>query len=427
MIPAGVGGTQKAAWLFAEGLARRGHEVKVFSGSSPYHDPDHPVPGLKVEPIHTEADSFPAIRDGRFDALHLHVPGYSLLHPIYPLLHEMGKNRPKVVETNILGWLTDRAAHGVTDQHLFVSMTSACQAARRSWKSLRNLKNCGVARNPICPPRPFTREARSLLRSRLGFTEQDIVALRLGRPDPAKWTAWECCAVKAARQNGSPHIKLLAIEPSPQLKAEISSGTYGEGIVSLPLVTDPSQVEALIDASDVILHAARYGESYGYALAEGMAASKPVISRSTPWGDNAQVELVDHGKTGFICCTLEGFTEALQIVANDEALRSKLGREGKARILDLADLDRECALLDAAFSEPGSPLLQERWENTLAFGKTLHAREWNVFEATHGPAVGLDRNIFRRERIYSRIREGKAVLSAARASLRSAMGATAYR
>ncbi|MBN9010823.1 MAG: tetraacyldisaccharide 4'-kinase [Rhizobiales bacterium] len=59
--------------------------------------------------------------------------------------------------------------------------------------------------------------------------------------------------------------------------------------------------------------------------------------------------------------------------------------------------------------------------------KPLHAREWNVFEATHGHALGLDRSLFRRERIYSRIREGKAVLSAARASLRSAMGATAYR
>lgn len=427
MIPAGVGGTQKAAWLFAAGLACRSHQVTVFSGPSPYHDPDHPIPGLKVEPVKTEADCFPAIRDGRFDALHLHAPGYSLLHPIYPLLHDMGKNRPRVVETNILGWLTDRAAQGVTDQHLFVSMTSACQAARRSWKPLRSLKNCGVARNPIRPPHPYTAKDRSLLRSRLGITEHDVVALRLGRPDPAKWTDWECRAVKAARQSGTPHIKLLAIEPTAQLKAEISSGTHGEGIIPLPLMTDPRQVEALIHASDVILHAARYGESFGYAIAEGMAADKPVISRSTPWGDNAQVELIDHGRTGFLCCSLEGFTAALQMVATDEALRSKLGREGKARILDLADLDRECALLDAAFSEPGSSARQERWEDTLAFDKTFRAREWNVFEATHGPAAGLDRSLLRREQVYSWIREGKAALSAARASLRSAMGTTAYR
>lgn len=426
MIPPGVGGTQKAAWLFAEGLARLGRDVTVFSGSSPYIEGLQPVKGLNVEPVSKESDCFTAIRDARFDGLHLHAPGYSLCHPIYPILRSMGRRRPHVVETNILGWLTDWAAHPVTDQHLFVSMTSACQAAHRSWKCLRTLKNCGVARNPIRPPRSFSGDDRTRLRSRLGLSDQDIVVLRLGRPDPAKWTEWECLAVNAARQNGARHIKLIAIEPPRELAERIAQGVYGDGIISLPLMTHPLEVETLIHASDVILHAARYGESFGYAIAEGMAAGKAVISRSTPWGDNAQVELVDHGETGFICCSLQGFTAALQMVASDSDLRNRLGREGRTRILALADFDRECALLNAAFSKEESPISRERWENTKIFEKTLPLREWNVFEVTHGPIIGLEKSITRQEKVRSWFREQKAGLSATRASLRAALGYTAY-
>ncbi len=398
-----------------------------FLGTEPISSGSFADPGLSVEPVSSETECFPAIQEGRFDALHLHSPGYAMRHPIYPLLKGMGKRRPYVVETNILGWLTDWAAHPVTDQHLFVSMTSACQAARRSWKSPAALRDCGVARNPIRSPRPLSAGDRTRLRSQLGLDEQDIVALRLGRPDAAKWTDWECLAVHAARQGGSRRIKLIAIEPPRELAERIAQGVYGDGILSLPLLNDPLEVDELIQASDIILHAARYGESFGYAIAEGMAAGKSVISRSTPWGDNAQVELVDHGQTGFICCSLEGFTAALEMTASDADLRARLGGEGRKRILDLAGLGQECTLLNAAFPGADSAGLRNRWEDTLAFAKTFPSREWNVFEATHGAASRLGGDLVRKAKTRSWMREQKARLSAARATFRAALGLTAYR
>lgn len=427
IIPGGVGGTQKAAWLFAKGLARLEHDVTVFSGEGPYKKNVGGSTGLTVHSVTLETECLSAIHDCHFDALHLHVPGYYLRHPIYPFLQSMGKRRPRVVETNILGWLSDWRAHATTDYHLFVSMSSACQAARRSWKQLPNLKKCGVSRNPVCPPRPFSSGNRHQLRESLGFSDTDIIALRLGRPDAAKWTDWECLAVDAARKAGATQLKLLAIEPPMKLRIRIAQGHYGEGVSTHPMLVQPGDVEALIDACDVILHTARFGESFGYAIAEGMAAGKPVISRTTPWGDNAQVELVEHGHSGFICCSLEGLASALLTLVEDAALRKNFGVAGKKRILEIADIDRECAVLEAALTNNHQHLLEHRWQEVQAFASTFHSREWNVFEHTDRETARLDHRILQKEKKAAWWRQKKSHLSAAKALLRAALGKTAYR
>jgi hypothetical protein len=162
--------------------------------------PVHPVQGLSVEIIANECDSFPAIADGRFDALHVHMPGYYIRHPIYPFLKSLGKKRPRVVETNIFGWLQDWRANSVTDYRLFISMTSAWQAANRAGKALSSLANCSVARYPVFPAPVFSAEERQKMRHELGFDDDDIVALRFGRPDAAKWTDWECAATMRVRR-----------------------------------------------------------------------------------------------------------------------------------------------------------------------------------------------------------------------------------
>ena len=199
LIPGGLGGTQKAGWLFADGLARLGHQVVGYSTRGPFV-PENPVLGLSVEIIANECDSFPAIADGRFDALHVHMPGYYIRHPIYPFLKSLGKKRPRVVETNVFGWLQDWRANSVTDYRLFISMTSAWQAANRAGKALSSLANCSVARYPVFPAPVFSAEERQKMRHELGFDDDDIVALRFGRPDAAKWTDWECAATMRVRR-----------------------------------------------------------------------------------------------------------------------------------------------------------------------------------------------------------------------------------
>jgi hypothetical protein len=59
-------------------LARLGHDVAGYSSKGPFV-PENPTPGLTVEIIDDERDSFPAIAHGRFDAHSGHFPLYSYI------------------------------------------------------------------------------------------------------------------------------------------------------------------------------------------------------------------------------------------------------------------------------------------------------------------------------------------------------------
>jgi len=64
-----------------------------------------------------------------------------------------------------------------------------------------------------------------------------------------------------------------------------------------------------------------------------MASSKPVITISTPLDDNAQIELVDNGETGFTTGTPKDAIKSIIKLANNKSLMEIFGRNGyiKAR------------------------------------------------------------------------------------------------
>lgn len=424
LIPGGLGGTQKAGWLFADGLARLGHEVAGYSAMGPFV-PEHPVQGLSVEIIANECDSFEAIADGRFDALHVHMPGYYIRHPIYPFLKALGKRRPRVVETNVFGWLQDWRANPVTDYRLFVSMTSAWQAASRAGKKLRALAHCSVARNLLGPAPAFSSGERQKMRHELGFSDDDIVALRFGRPDAAKWTDLECFTTMRLRREGGEKLKLLVMEPTEELKMRIEAGEFGDGIVVRAVEPFPARVAAIVNACDILFHVARFGESFGYSIAEGMAAGKPVITRTVPWGDNAPLELVEHGSTGFVCCSLEGLAQALHLLVADPSLRNAMGAAGCDRIHRLVTPESECRIVAGALAGEEEPL-RTRWSEILEFARTLPRREWNVIEKTNPQLFADAPALLRHELRYSSRYKARKRLSALRADLRTLCGRTAY-
>jgi predicted ATP-dependent Lon-type protease len=63
-----------------------------------------------------------------------------------------------------------------------------------------------------------------------------------------------------------------------------------------------------------------------------MAAGKPVIVNSTPWADNAQIELVDNGKTGLIANTPKTYAEAVVYLINNKKEAKKMGLAGQEKV-----------------------------------------------------------------------------------------------
>ncbi len=70
--------------------------------------------------------------------------------------------------------------------------------------------------------------------------------------------------------------------------------------IILEATVDAGELRLTLSALDAVLHTSSIGESFGYGIAEPMNLGKPVITHSTPWSDQAQIELVREGECGFV-------------------------------------------------------------------------------------------------------------------------------
>lgn len=385
----GIGGTEKAASLFSIGLVRRGHDVLFLTSAEGPRLKACREAGVQVQVGNDDAPGVGRIiSEFRPDIVHQHVPGYPTDNPFYPALRSMPGSRPKVIETNVFGRLEDPESAHFVDYRLFVSSASAVQAYRRARSALDEaaLRSATVVYYPVEPILAISAETRRDVREFLEIGEEDLLAVRIGQPSH-KWTDWECRAIGAARKSNR-NLYLLVMEPPQSLITKIKNHKYGDGIIVKPATSDFGWLSTLYSAADFMIHASDWGESFGYTIAEAMAAGLPIITRTTPWGDNAQVELVDHQTTGLVCNSLPGMSAAIQALVNAPLLRERMSANARSRIRQLANLDTEVRLLEnianGLINGTVPELAHERSRQVLAFAKTFDRREQTVLEVTRG-------------------------------------------
>ena len=307
-------------------------------------------------------------------------------NPIYGALQLLGDQRPRLIETDVFGQAGSSPDDKWIDFHCFVSRTCALQTFQRRGQILSEdaLNKSTVLFNPLDSLAPGTplQSRRLEIREQLGVQANELLILRFGR-EGAKWCHDEVAVFQQARRQ-NPSLRLLLMEPRKDIWNEVESGKWGPGILLRRARSDFDQVAALYSAGDLMLHMSEFGESYGYTIAEAMQRGMPVITRSTPWRDNAQVELVEHGTTGFVCCSRSGATECLLRLAEDSSLRAQFGAAGAERIAHLSDLQRETGLLEEIISHvvQGEPLkkVAERNQQIVAFQSSFAEREKRVWE-----------------------------------------------
>src|SRR5262249_49949665 len=183
--------------------------------------------------------------------------------------------------------------------------------------------------NPVAPA-PQPAEGRAQLRKALGLPEDAFIAIRLGRPDPRKWS--DLLIVHGARLLADlPRLHLVFLS-APASRQGVIRRLMGRRATLAPFTTDRATVARYLAASDVMLHYARYGESFGYALAEAALAGLPVVAQATPWGDNAQAELIRDGETGFLVDDYPSARQALLRLTNDAGFARQLASRAAADI-----------------------------------------------------------------------------------------------
>jgi len=150
------------------------------------------------------------------------------------------------------------------------------------------------------------------------------------------------------------HAAALVIASTPNTKAFIvgdcSDGDSGYLKVVKKLIADygleenfiltgyRTDVPALMQLMDVIVHASISPEPFGMVLIEAMAMKKPVVA--TRMGGPLDIMLDE--RTGFLVSpgNAKEMADAIERLLADKELASDMGRDGKKRVLDMFTKER---------------------------------------------------------------------------------------
>jgi glycosyltransferase involved in cell wall biosynthesis len=384
----GLGGTEKAAIFWAGALAARGHSVSLASLADGPRRVEAEAHGLPLHIVPDDAAVLAKLIQGVGpDVIHAHAPGFPHQGDILGGALHTCKGVP-VVQTNIFGRLENPSENRWVSMRLFISWTSCVQAAQRSFLRLDRafFARNSVAVYPVSPEEPLNPSVVAAFRSSLGLSPEVVLLGRLSRPEPNKWTDLPLRAFRKAHAS-NPTLRFLLREPPPHVAQRIASEPESEIFVLLPATGDSTEIKLTLSALDIALHTSSIGESFGYGIAEPMNLGKPVITNSTPWQDQAQLELVEHGSTGFHASTTDTMADAILKLANDVDLRTTMGRTGAERIRALADpqesVSRVESALMAAIDGRQNPNVEEDLLKARQTARNLHihrfghsAAEW---------------------------------------------------
>jgi glycosyltransferase involved in cell wall biosynthesis len=333
-----VGGAQGSAKNASLAYVERGQQVAVlaFRGGGPRVEP---LRAAGVEVFvggETDDDFKPALEAAMAwgpEVLHVHRSGHadeSMLR-IIRAIKASATRRIAVIETNIFGRVDASADVAEIDVHML--LTRYCLWKWRRWaRGLTPPPIGAVAPNIVrsdgfYPERVETREA---FRAEHGIPQDAIVFGRVGQPIRAKWSYAAFQAfIKFARQHPSAWFVAVGLPGAYEAYVNGIEPDVRRRIVVIDFLHGEAALRACYAALDVFLHSARIGESFGIVLAEAMLCERSVITLSTPAHDNSQLEVVGHERGGLVAANVDAMVEAMGNLADDPALRQRLGRQGR--------------------------------------------------------------------------------------------------
>lgn len=346
----GFGGTEKAAFRWAAGLKKR-HELSVMSLEDGPMRNEFARTGIEVRVVEKSAEIIAEIlKKENPDVIHAHMFGFrGAANVLGHALQKLPKRIP-VVQTNVFGRLENPQEDGWTDYRMFISYTSAGQAARRAGFAINAsfFRRADVAVYPLCPPPVPDEKTVREFRASIGVHDDEVLFGRFSRPDIGKWIDLPLDGFIRAL-NSDRNIKLLLCEPPPSVAQMVREKQLEGNIVVLQATTDEKRLNLIMASIDVVLHGSKIGESFGYGIAEPMLLGKPAIANSVPWNDQAQIELVRPKECGYIASTPEAIKRAILALAKDNDLRKRMGANAKEHIARLTDPDVSIRQLEKAF------------------------------------------------------------------------------
>jgi glycosyltransferase involved in cell wall biosynthesis len=275
------------------------------------------------------------------------------------------------LETNACGQVDDSRGHLLFDLHLHLS----------NWALSGWLRGCaGIDRLPpaVVVPHavnaqqfvPLPVEQRRRMRAELGLTDHSVVFGRLPRQGRLPSLLRQSFRATAER---FPEAWLLVFEDPAVIIPELRKlpGQARNRVKNVPFPQTPREIQRYYGCLDVLCHVPSADEISGLYLCEAMLNELPILTINTPFHDNAQIEIIEHGTSGLLASDAHQYKSAMMILSGNEDLRQFLGRNGSMRVRsryelqlitsELIDLARLC-LTAASGIELAQAVLARRGE-----------------------------------------------------------------
>lgn len=321
----GIGGTQKAMEIIVKNLDDR-FDVAVCGLS------DNGERGTHLSNVGVDV-FVPDGRDGlarematrNVDILHLHGSAVNAI-PI-EAAHET--DVPIIVKTDNFGWADEKQYRKHIDRYFFMSKMTLLRYFR-----IRNFSLDGAERSTyrlLYNPLEFdaSHEGGGSLQSDLNLDPETPIVGKIGRPTSAKWSRITVDAFERILRE-LPQVVLLLVTPPEDIVRKITHRGLSENVRVLDQIP-PGDVGKFYRAIDVLTHGSAMGETFGYVIAEAFANRTPVVVNSTPMRDNAQVEVLDSGRTGYIANSVRAYADATIELLQDDRTRERFGQNAREK------------------------------------------------------------------------------------------------
>jgi glycosyltransferase involved in cell wall biosynthesis len=361
----GMGGTAKAAVTYArEHDPDRVRPRAIALGDPGVRARELEAHGIEVQSARDDPARLASLLRG-VDIVHVHRPGHA--EPLVPrACHAAGVSA--LVETNVFGWLDTSPEEHAFAAHLLISQMCAMRHRLRAGLDVRShhRRNRTLYYPVDVQGLRASALARADAHALLGLSPDRPTVVRAGRDDDRKWGDILVAMIPRLLRL-VPDAQVVLVGATPHRRKQLQHlGVLGR-VKCLPCTDDPQRLAAFYCAADVFASASSIGESFGLAIAEAMALSVPVVTSSTPWTDNAQVEVVDNGANGWLADHPTVFAEAVADLLGDESRRRAFGADGAAKVQERwhpAVLTRQLERLLEAVVATGAP--PDDWTPSVA-------------------------------------------------------------